>query len=77
MKGDLARIPGQMVDELQLALNTTFPPGYTPNLPFMSHLWEDLRADYRPLCLYLFFEALYGAQRLIMASYGFRAKKMG
>lgn len=43
----------------------------------MSHLWEDLRAHYRPLVLYLFMEVLGKATRLIMASYGFKTKRMG
>lgn len=43
----------------------------------MSHLWEDLRAHYRPLVMYLFMEVLAKAQRLIMASYGFKQKRLG
>lgn len=26
--------------------------GYTPGLPFMSHLWDRLPASYRPLAFY-------------------------
>eukprot|EP00879_Flechtneria_rotunda_P002453 GHRR01002650.1.p1 GENE.GHRR01002650.1~~GHRR01002650.1.p1 ORF type:complete len:398 (+),score=48.43 GHRR01002650.1:380-1573(+) len=77
MTGELAHIPGQMVDQLEQGLNVKFTPGYTSDLPFMSHLWEDLRAHYRPLLLYLGFEMLYAAQRLIMASYGFKHKALG
>lgn len=47
MAGDLAAVPHQMVDELEAALRVKFPPGYTPGLRFMSHLWEPLRAHYR------------------------------
>lgn len=43
----------------------------------MSHLWEDLRAHYRPLVMYLFMEVLGKATRLIMTSYGFKTKRMG
>jgi hypothetical protein len=49
MTGDLASTPGQMVDQLETALHVKFPPGYTPGLRFMSHLWEPLRAHYRYL----------------------------
>jgi hypothetical protein len=31
----------------QLVEAIWFPPGYTPGLRFMSHLWEPLRAHYR------------------------------
>lgn len=43
----------------------------------MSHLWENLRAHYRPLLLYLFMEVLGKATRLIMTSYGFKIKRFG
>jgi hypothetical protein len=47
MVGELAPVPGQMVDQLEAALRVKFNPGYTPGLRFMSHLWEPLRAHYR------------------------------
>ncbi|WIA21228.1 hypothetical protein OEZ85_000471 [Tetradesmus obliquus] len=77
MTGELAGVPGQLVDQLEAALHVKFPPGYTPGLRFMSHLWEPLRAHYRPLCLYLFFEVLAAVQRLLMSTYGFQVKQLG
>jgi hypothetical protein len=47
MTGDLASVPDQMVDQLEAALRVKFPPGYTPGLRFMSHLWEPLKAHFR------------------------------
>lgn len=47
MTGDMAHFPSVMVSELEEALKVKFPPGYTPGMKFMSHLWEDLRANYR------------------------------
>jgi len=43
----MQQYPSRMVDELEAALKVKFPPGYTPNMTFMKHLWEDLRAQHR------------------------------
>lgn len=43
----------------------------------MSHLWEPLRAEYRPLVFYIFMEVVAICTRQIMASYGFRRSELG
>jgi hypothetical protein len=51
MTGPLARVPAKMADDLQSVIGMKFPPGHTPGLKFMSHLWEDLRATHRCVCM--------------------------
>lgn len=43
----------------------------------MSHLWEDLRAQYRPLAFYAFMEAAALMTRAAMGVMGFRRRTMG
>ncbi|KIY91694.1 hypothetical protein MNEG_16270 [Monoraphidium neglectum] len=43
----------------------------------MSHLWEPLRAEYRPLLFYIGMEIVAICTRQIMASYGFRRHELG
>jgi hypothetical protein len=43
----------------------------------MSHLWEPLRAEYRPLLFYLGMEGLALCTRQIMASFGFERHELG
>ena len=43
----------------------------------MSHLWEPLRAEYRPLLFYAAMEALAVCTRQIMASFGFERHEQG
>ncbi|KAF8073253.1 NIFU1 [Scenedesmus sp. PABB004] len=77
MVGELAGEPGRMVNALQEALGVAFAPGYTPGLRFMAHLWEPLRASWRPLALYAGLEAAAAGQRLLLAGLGFRQKRLG
>lgn len=43
----MRHFPAQMVSELEKALRVKFAPGKTPDLKFMDHLWDELRANYR------------------------------
>jgi hypothetical protein len=43
----------------------------------MSHLWEPLRAEYRPLLFYLSMEVVALCTRQIMASFGFQRHELG
>jgi hypothetical protein len=36
-----------LMDQLDRKYGKSLPPGYNPNLCFMSHLWEPLRHMYR------------------------------
>ncbi|KAI8474759.1 MAG: hypothetical protein J3K34DRAFT_517850 [Monoraphidium minutum] len=70
-------VPAEMVDQLEKAFDHTFPPGYNERLSFMSHLWEPLRAEYRPLLFYIGMEVVAVCTRQIMASYGFKRHELG
>ena len=65
----------QIVRELEEAWGVRFAPGYTQNLPFMSHLWGDFRCQYRPLTFYLGIEILYLAKHYLLLLLGFRHRK--
>jgi hypothetical protein len=47
-------------------------PGYTPGLAFMAHLWQPLRASYRPACFYMATEALHLLGHGALLAAGFR-----
>jgi hypothetical protein len=68
----LGHVPSQMVSKLEAALGVKFPPGYNPGLAFMSHLWEDLQASYRPLVFYLGMELLAVVGVCLMRMMGFK-----
>lgn len=76
-KEGLGHITDLMVTQLEDALDIKFQPGYNNNLAFMSHLWEDLRAEYRPICFYGIMEFVAQATKLIMQSFGFEYSTCG
>lgn len=43
----------------------------------MSHLWEDIKAQYRPLAFYCVMEAAALLTAGAMATMGFRRRRMG
>lgn len=47
----LGHLPDQLVSELEQAWGVSFPEGYTRDLPFMSHLWQEIRCHYRWVAL--------------------------
>lgn len=52
----LGHIPNHMVERLEAATGYVLPPGYKEGLEPMFHLWEPLRAAWRPLLFYLIAE---------------------
>lgn len=46
--------------------------GYACRLPFMDHLWQPVRAHYRPLAFYAAIELLAGMKHCMMLAAGFR-----
>jgi hypothetical protein len=76
MVGELAGVPARMVDQLQQVLGVTFEPGHSAGLRLMSHLWEPLKAQHRPLLLYVLTELLAVAQHVTLAALGFKYKRL-
>mmetsp|Transcript_23683 Transcript_23683/g.51983 ORF Transcript_23683/g.51983 Transcript_23683/m.51983 type:complete len:595 (+) Transcript_23683:246-2030(+) len=68
-------LPDQLMDELEEAWNLRFPPGRTENLPFMAHLWQDVRCHYRPLGFYLGIELMFLAKHMLLVGGGFKAHR--
>jgi hypothetical protein len=73
----LAGLIPDLVTRMEDALNIKFPPGYTPGLKFLDHLWDELHVHYRPLGFYLVTELLGWVTQVTMVSYGFTKKKHG
>eukprot|EP00879_Flechtneria_rotunda_P022092 GHRR01023310.1.p1 GENE.GHRR01023310.1~~GHRR01023310.1.p1 ORF type:complete len:238 (+),score=84.66 GHRR01023310.1:407-1120(+) len=70
----LGHIPSYMVSQFEGAFNIKFPQGYNPSLQFMYHLWEDLRAHWRPLSFYVGMEVLAVAGGVCMRLLGFKKR---
>jgi hypothetical protein len=49
----LRDVPGTMLRQLEAVWGLVLEPGYTPGLQFMGHLWEPVKAHWRPLAFYL------------------------
>jgi hypothetical protein len=47
-----------MVEAAEKLWARSLPPGTTPGLPFMAHLWQPLRCSYRPAAFYIITELL-------------------
>ncbi|KXZ45736.1 hypothetical protein GPECTOR_51g722 [Gonium pectorale] len=60
------------VEQLMDAFGKPLPPGHTPGLTSMTHLWEPLRVGYRPLMLYAGTEVLALLCRAALLAMGFR-----
>jgi hypothetical protein len=72
----LRHLPAEMVRELEATWGVHFQDGYTPGLQFMGHLWEPLRATYRPLAFYLSTEGVGRLARLLLRRWGFKQGTM-
>jgi hypothetical protein len=73
----MGHLPLKCRQQMEAALSITFPPGYTPGLRFMDHLWDRLRAHYRPLGFYLFMELLGWLGQVAMKRLGFQQRQHG
>ncbi|PRW60464.1 expressed protein isoform A [Chlorella sorokiniana] len=65
------------VDQVEGAWGVRFTPGYDPELRFMAHLWEPLRAYHKPLFMFLLTEAAARAAQLLLLLMGFRPGRQG
>lgn len=63
-----------MTAEFASTFNHNFPPGYTPNLKFMSHLWDDLKVAWWPLAAYAVTEVLGLSTAVCMFVMGFKRR---
>jgi pimeloyl-ACP methyl ester carboxylesterase len=61
-----------MIDRLEAICNIKLPPGKTPGLSFMAHLWHPLRHVWRPATTYLFCDILALGNHWILRAWGFR-----
>jgi hypothetical protein len=68
----LGHVPAQMVAQLEEAWGFNLKPGYTPGLQFMGHLWEPLKAQWRPLAFYIFTELFGWFARQLLKRWGFQ-----
>lgn len=67
----LGHIPAQMVDELESVWHLKLVPGYDPNIKFMGHLWEPVKASWRPLFFYLATATVGWLARQLLRRWGF------
>eukprot|EP00955_Chlamydomonas_euryale_P034206 349715-Chlamydomonas_euryale.AAC.18 len=70
-------LPDQLVSEIEAAWGVSFGEGYNAGLPFMAHLWQDLRCNYRPMLFYIGIEALFALKHCLLLATGFRAAELG
>lgn len=67
----------RFVDDVEAAWGVSFPPGFDPDLPFMAHVWEPLRAHHKPLAMFALTELLARAAHVLMFLMGFRPGRQG
>ncbi|GLC42878.1 hypothetical protein PLESTM_001392800 [Pleodorina starrii] len=60
------------VARMQSTLGFALPPGHTPGLQVMTHLWEPLRVMYRPVLWYGITEVLAVLCRMVLLALGFK-----
>eukprot|EP00878_Enallax_costatus_P038634 GHUV01044020.1.p1 GENE.GHUV01044020.1~~GHUV01044020.1.p1 ORF type:complete len:508 (+),score=121.93 GHUV01044020.1:228-1751(+) len=65
----------QMIEQLDDLWGLNLEPGYTPGLKFMGHLWEPLKAHWRPLAFYIGTETLSWFARHLLERWGFQQHK--
>lgn len=51
------------------------PPGFNPDIQFMGHLWEPLKAGHRLLAFYLGTEAIAYCSRRLLRRWGFKHRR--
>ncbi|WIA21867.1 hypothetical protein OEZ85_004243 [Tetradesmus obliquus] len=61
-----------LLEQLSAMHNLQLPPGYNPNLKFMSHLWGATPHMYRPLFFYVVMEVIELLCWAILACCGFK-----
>lgn len=62
----------EMVDDLERVGGQQAPPGFNPDIQFMGHLWEPLKAGHRLLAFYLCTEAIAYCSRRLLRRWGFK-----
>jgi hypothetical protein len=69
----LGDVPATMRKQLEGAWGLTLKPGYTPGLQFMGHLWEPLKAHWRPLAFYISTWAIGKCAAHMLQRWGFQS----
>ncbi|WIA31944.1 hypothetical protein OEZ86_002801 [Tetradesmus obliquus] len=67
----LGHILPQMVEELESVWHLKLEPGHAPHVKFMGHLWEPLKASWRPLAFYMATAAVGWLARQMLKRWGF------
>jgi len=65
----------QMLCRLERAWDFSFQPGYNPSIRLMTHLWEPIKAHWRPLAFYGVMEAFALAKHWAMLAAGWRCER--
>lgn len=73
----LGHVPDQLVSEVEAAWGVRFRSGPYVSRPMMRHLWEPVRAFYRPLVFYTGVELLILMKHTMLLAAGFRAHMHG
>lgn len=63
-------LPDLLVSELEEAWGVQFEEGHS-DIPFMTHIWQDIRCHYRPLIFYAGIEFLFLCKHFAMLAAGF------
>ena len=60
------------VDEVLETWGETLEPGETPDVPYMTHMWEPLRVFPKPLCVHCLSDSIAFLHRCILRVQGFQ-----
>jgi hypothetical protein len=67
-------VPDAVLSEMEAHFWSGYAPGRNPELPFMAHLREPLRALPKPLAWYALAEGLGGVKHAVLRAAGFRVE---
>lgn len=71
-KGDVGE---KMLQRLEQAWDFAFDEGYNPKIDLMTHLWEPIKAHWRPLAFYAIMEAFALAKHWAMLAAGWQCAR--
>ncbi|GBF95505.1 hypothetical protein Rsub_07855 [Raphidocelis subcapitata] len=70
-------VPDQILDAMERSLWGPYEDGHNPDVSFMSHLREPVRALPKPLAWYGLAEGLGGVKHAVLLAAGFRCQRWG
>jgi hypothetical protein len=68
-------VPDVILSEMESHFWSDYAPGRNPDLPYMAHLREPLRALPKPLAWYALAEGLGGIKHAVLRAAGFRCER--